>query len=81
MGDRWVLGDQGLRWSDGMRPAATGAAGRSFAARLVWTVRLGVRVSTNDTQTMMMLGLGARWVLARHGLVSIRWTFSPRPVD
>jgi hypothetical protein len=25
MGDRWVLGDQGLRWSDSVRPAAIGA--------------------------------------------------------
>ena len=77
MGDRWVLGWQGLCWSDGIQAAPSSAVVRLFAARQFWPPYGSVGASTNDTETMMMLGLGARWVLARHGLAGTRWTFPP----
>ena len=74
MGDRWVLAGQGLRWSDGMHRLQRALSDACFAARRFWTPCDSVGASTNDRQTMTMLDLGARWVLARHGLVGTRWT-------
>ena len=77
MGDRWVLGNQGLRWSHGVRPALRPVQSAPACGSAVLGPYDSVRASTNDIQTMTMLGLGARWVLARHGLAGTRRTFQP----
>jgi hypothetical protein len=75
MGDRWVLGERGLRCSGGVWAPATVAVGRLLCGSTVLGLCNSVRLPTKDIQTMVILGLGARWVLARQGLASTRWTF------
>ena len=75
MGDRWVLGEHHLRWSGGMRPAATGGCRTPIYGSTVVGPYDSVTASTNDKQTMLMFGLGGRWVLACRGLAGTRWTF------